>query len=477
MWHKGVADTVRRMFGRLLPVTLTAVLALGVGSAAAQEPAPTTTSFGDEPGALRLPEALAVAPGGDLLVGDHFSGRVQRFHDGKYVSSFGLSGQGCGRLGAIGGIAVDAKGNSYVLGHRPAARPGLRRGRRLGPLLRRPRPGPRQAPHELGQLRGVVGQRRDRGRGRLRLRRRRLQQPRAALHARRQEPQDPRQGQAEDAAGARGQGLAAPGGRRRQPPRRRADDLRALRQGDLGQDRRPPALPLRRGLRRQRWRLRRRQQPAPHRRSSTATCAASAPGAPKATATASSSSRARSRSNPMAMCWSPTPATTASRSSRRPAASSAASGSTAAPGRASPRRPTSPPTRSARSRSPTATGGSRGSTSPASATGAWAQSKSFQQSTAVVSQPQGIDFATDRSVRVAENGSVRAFADQSVSDLLDLRRARARGVRPRRRADGHHLGGRRLGRVHPRPGQPRTPSRPGSAPARRPAAARPRSPS
>ncbi len=116
MWHKCVADTVRRMLGRLLPVTLTALLALGAGSALAQEVvAPPSTSFGDESGALRLPEALAIAPGGDLLVGDHFSGRVQRFREGRYVSSFGLSGQGCGRLGAIGGIAVDAKGNSYVL--------------------------------------------------------------------------------------------------------------------------------------------------------------------------------------------------------------------------------------------------------------------------------------------------------------------------------------------------------------------------
>jgi tripartite motif-containing protein 71 len=116
MWHNGVADTVRRMIGRLLPMTLAALLVLGTGSACAQDAAPpSSTTFGDDPGALRLPEALAIAPGGDLLVGDHFSGRVQRFHDGKYVSSFGLSGQGCGRLGAIGGIAVDAKGNSYVL--------------------------------------------------------------------------------------------------------------------------------------------------------------------------------------------------------------------------------------------------------------------------------------------------------------------------------------------------------------------------
>jgi sugar lactone lactonase YvrE len=116
MWHVGVADTVRRMIGRLLPMTLTAMLVLGVGSACAQEPAPpAATTFGDEPGALRLPEALAITPGGDLLVGDHFSGRVQRFRDGKHVSSFGLSGQGCGRLGAIGGIAVDQQGTSYVL--------------------------------------------------------------------------------------------------------------------------------------------------------------------------------------------------------------------------------------------------------------------------------------------------------------------------------------------------------------------------
>jgi hypothetical protein len=85
-----------------------------------------------------------------------------------------------------------------------AAGAGLRSQRRLRPLLRRSRAWARQAPHELGQLRGVVGQRRDRGRGELRLRSRCLQQSRPALHAHRKEPQDPRQGQGEDAAGARG---------------------------------------------------------------------------------------------------------------------------------------------------------------------------------------------------------------------------------------------------------------------------------
>jgi tripartite motif-containing protein 71 len=82
-----------------------------VGSAAGAQ----TTSFGDAPGALRLPEAVAFTPDGDLLVGDHFGGRVQRFRDGRFVGSFGLRGEGCGRLGAIGGIAAGADGNTYVL--------------------------------------------------------------------------------------------------------------------------------------------------------------------------------------------------------------------------------------------------------------------------------------------------------------------------------------------------------------------------
>ncbi|WP_445151672.1 NHL repeat-containing protein [Baekduia sp. Peel2402] len=98
------------------------VLASGVAAIPAQANAQAdaaqaggVTSFGDAPGVVRLPEAVAVAPGGDLLVGDHFSGRVQRFRDGRYVGSFGLRGEGCGRLGAIGGLAVDGQGNTYVL--------------------------------------------------------------------------------------------------------------------------------------------------------------------------------------------------------------------------------------------------------------------------------------------------------------------------------------------------------------------------
>jgi tripartite motif-containing protein 71 len=117
MCHVPGADTVSAMIRRLVPALTVLVALFAAQGARAQAPATatTTTSFGDEPGALRLPEALAIAPNGDLLVGDHFSGRVQRFRDGKYVSSFGLEGEGCGRLGAIGGIAVDKQGNAYIL--------------------------------------------------------------------------------------------------------------------------------------------------------------------------------------------------------------------------------------------------------------------------------------------------------------------------------------------------------------------------
>ena len=59
------------------------------------------------------------------------------------------------------------------------------------------------------------------------------------------------------------------------------------------QDGRPPALPLRRGLRRPRRRLRRRQQPAPHRPARPPPAPRPRLGRRRATATASSSSRAR----------------------------------------------------------------------------------------------------------------------------------------------------------------------------------------
>lgn len=109
------------MIGRtaltILPPVVVAALAAGLAAspAAYAQEGLTTTAFGDAPGVVRLPEAVAVAPNGDVLVGDHLSGRIQRFRDGRFVGSFGFRGEGCGRLGAIGGIATDDQANTYVL--------------------------------------------------------------------------------------------------------------------------------------------------------------------------------------------------------------------------------------------------------------------------------------------------------------------------------------------------------------------------
>jgi sugar lactone lactonase YvrE len=96
-------------------VAVAGAVAASTAAASAQDPAVVTSTFGDAPGVVRLPEAVAVAPNGEVLVGDHFSGRVQRFRDGRFVGAFGLRGEGCGRLGAVGGLAADAHGNTYVL--------------------------------------------------------------------------------------------------------------------------------------------------------------------------------------------------------------------------------------------------------------------------------------------------------------------------------------------------------------------------
>lgn len=90
------------------------LVAAAMLAAAAPAAAQSTTSFGNELGALRQPEALAVAPDGTLLVGDHLSGRVQVFRDGRPAGSFGMYGETCGRFGAVGGIAVAPDGRAYV---------------------------------------------------------------------------------------------------------------------------------------------------------------------------------------------------------------------------------------------------------------------------------------------------------------------------------------------------------------------------
>ena len=67
-------------------------------------------------GVLRCPEALALAPDGDLYVADQFSHVVQRFSPaGRFLAQWGSYGSGPGQLGAVDGLAVAPGGEVYVL--------------------------------------------------------------------------------------------------------------------------------------------------------------------------------------------------------------------------------------------------------------------------------------------------------------------------------------------------------------------------
>ncbi|MBM4072126.1 MAG: hypothetical protein FJ271_24845 [Planctomycetes bacterium] len=70
---------------------------------------------GTQPGEFHFPIGIAVAPGGEVLVTDHYNNRVQKFSpDGKLLAVFKV-------LPNPGGIAVAPSGEFYV-GHFPAAR-------------------------------------------------------------------------------------------------------------------------------------------------------------------------------------------------------------------------------------------------------------------------------------------------------------------------------------------------------------------
>jgi DNA-binding beta-propeller fold protein YncE len=67
-------------------------------------------------GVLRVPEAIALSPSGDVYVGDQFSHAVQRFSpSGSFETEWGSYGSAAGQFGAVGGLAVDRGGNVYVL--------------------------------------------------------------------------------------------------------------------------------------------------------------------------------------------------------------------------------------------------------------------------------------------------------------------------------------------------------------------------
>lgn len=67
-------------------------------------------------GVLRFPEALAVAPDGDVYVADQYSYVVQRFSpSGRFLGQWGSHGAGPGQFGAVGGLAVSRAGDVYLV--------------------------------------------------------------------------------------------------------------------------------------------------------------------------------------------------------------------------------------------------------------------------------------------------------------------------------------------------------------------------
>ncbi len=67
-------------------------------------------------GVLRVPEALAIAPSGEIYEGDQFSYVVQRFSpSGRFLGQWGSFGTGPGQFGSVGALAVDRFGDVYVL--------------------------------------------------------------------------------------------------------------------------------------------------------------------------------------------------------------------------------------------------------------------------------------------------------------------------------------------------------------------------
>jgi len=67
-------------------------------------------------GVFRQPQAVAVAPSGDVYVADRWSYVVQHFSaSGQFLGEFGEYGSGPGQFGAVGGLALDSAGNLYAL--------------------------------------------------------------------------------------------------------------------------------------------------------------------------------------------------------------------------------------------------------------------------------------------------------------------------------------------------------------------------
>lgn len=66
-------------------------------------------------GRFNRPNAVAVAPDGNIVVADSLNARVALFNsDGTYLSSFGTRGDNPGQFNIIQGIAVDSVGHIYI---------------------------------------------------------------------------------------------------------------------------------------------------------------------------------------------------------------------------------------------------------------------------------------------------------------------------------------------------------------------------
>lgn len=114
-------SAARRTVRRLLPV-LAGIAAFAPPGAVAA-PAPLSASIVGEPpqgqGVFRFPQAVAITAGGTrVYVGDQYSGVVQVFDgSGAWLRNIGARAarDEPGRLGVVGGVAVDRSGHLYVL--------------------------------------------------------------------------------------------------------------------------------------------------------------------------------------------------------------------------------------------------------------------------------------------------------------------------------------------------------------------------
>lgn len=115
----------RRRSFRSLAIAAAAVVAVGASAlgtvSSAQAGPPLTPSIVGEPaaGVFRFPQAVAVDPAtGGVFVGDQYSGVIQAF-DANGVFRFAFGGRAergePGRLGVVGGVAVDRSGHVFVL--------------------------------------------------------------------------------------------------------------------------------------------------------------------------------------------------------------------------------------------------------------------------------------------------------------------------------------------------------------------------